>query len=150
MTPRPAEAMEFFAQVLGWTFYEMPPYGHGIQVGGRDIGGLFDIKGPSCPPDMSPVIGVMVKVENSDETVEKIRSLGGKAKPAFDVADQGEDGGLPRPQRRGLRYLGAEDDARHRRRQHSPRRPELVGDSDDGRGQGHGVLLSVCSDGPPR
>jgi uncharacterized protein len=89
VTPEPAEAMEFFAKVLGWTFYEMPPYGHGVQVGGRDIGGLFDIKGPSCPPDMAPVMGVMVKVENADATCEKIVALGGKAKPAFDVADNG-------------------------------------------------------------
>jgi predicted enzyme related to lactoylglutathione lyase len=89
VTPEPAEAMEFFSKVLGWTFYEMPPYGHGVQVDGKDIGALFDIKGPSCPPGMSPVMGVMVKVENADETVEKIRSLGGKADPAGDVGDNG-------------------------------------------------------------
>ena len=38
LTPQPAEAMEFFAKVLGWTYFEMPPFGHGVQVGGRDIG----------------------------------------------------------------------------------------------------------------
>ena len=89
VTPEPTEAMEFFAKVLGWTFYEMPPYGHGVQVGGKDIGALFDIKGPSCPPGMSPVMGVMVKVDDADSTVEKIRSLGGKADPPGDVADNG-------------------------------------------------------------
>ena len=46
LTPRPAEAMEFFAAVLGWTYFEMPGIGHGIQVGGRDIGGLFDLARP--------------------------------------------------------------------------------------------------------
>ena len=89
VTPKPAEAMEFFAKVLGWTFFEMPPYGHGVQVGGRDIGGLFDIEGPGSPPDMSPVMGVMVKVDDADATCDKIRSLGGEAKPAFDIADSG-------------------------------------------------------------
>ncbi len=89
VTPEPAGAMDFFARVLGWTFCEMPPYGHGIQVDGKDIGGLFDIQGPNCPPDMSPVMGVMVKVEDADATVGKIASLGGEARPAFDVADHG-------------------------------------------------------------
>ena len=58
LTPEPAEAMEFFAKVLGWTFFEMPPYGHGVKVGGKDIGGLFDLNGPNCPPGLQPVIGV--------------------------------------------------------------------------------------------
>jgi predicted enzyme related to lactoylglutathione lyase len=89
VTPQPGEAMKFFAEVLGWTFYEMPPFGHGIQVGGRDIGGLFDIAGPSCPPNMAPAIGVMVKVDNVNATCEKINSLGGKAKAPFDIADHG-------------------------------------------------------------
>jgi len=81
--------MDFFAQVLGWSFYEMPPYGHGIQVGGSDIGGLFDLNGSNCPPGLPAAIGVMVKVENADATCEKIRALGGKAEPAFDINDNG-------------------------------------------------------------
>ena len=60
--------MEFFAKALGWTYYEMPPYGHGVQAGGRDIGGLFDLNGGGCPPGLPPVIGVMVKVDNADAT----------------------------------------------------------------------------------
>jgi predicted enzyme related to lactoylglutathione lyase len=47
LTPRPAAAMEFFAAVLGWTYFETPGIGHGIRVGGRDIGGLFDLHGPN-------------------------------------------------------------------------------------------------------
>ena len=89
VTPDPTEAMEFFSKVLGWTFYDMPPYGHGVRVDGRDIGGLFDLNGSSCPPGLPPVIGVMVKVDNADATGEKIRSLGGKSEPAFDIADHG-------------------------------------------------------------
>lgn len=89
LTPQPAEAMEFFAKVLGWTFYEMPPFGHGVRVGGRDIGGLFDLNGPNCPPGLPPAIGVMVKVDDADATCERVRSLGGKAAPAFDIANHG-------------------------------------------------------------
>jgi predicted enzyme related to lactoylglutathione lyase len=89
VTPRPAEAMEFFGKVLGWTYFEMPGIGHGMRVGERDIGGLFDIEGPSTPPGMSPMIGVMVKAVNADAICEKVVSLGGKATPAFDIGEQG-------------------------------------------------------------
>jgi uncharacterized protein len=85
LTPRPAGAREFFSKLLGWTYFEMPGIGHGIQVGGRDIGGLFDLEGPNTPPGTPPLIGVMVKVENADATCEKTTSLGGKAKPPFDI-----------------------------------------------------------------
>ena len=40
--------MEFFAKVLGWTYFEMPGIGHGMQVDGRNIGGLFDLNGPTA------------------------------------------------------------------------------------------------------
>ena len=89
VTPRPAEAMEFFGQVLGWTYFEMPGLGHGMKVDGRDIGGLFDTDGPGCPPGMAPVLGVMVKVEDADATAARVRELGGKAEPAFAIADHG-------------------------------------------------------------
>jgi hypothetical protein len=52
LTPRPAEAMEFFAAVLGWTYFEMTGIGHGMRVGGRDIGGLFGLEGPNTPPGL--------------------------------------------------------------------------------------------------
>ena len=60
-----------------------------VQVGGRDIGGLFDLEGPNTPKGTPPLIGVMVKVESADATCEKVTSLGGKARPAFDIMDQG-------------------------------------------------------------
>lgn len=59
LTPRPPEAMEFFARVPGWTYFEMPGMGHGVRAGGRDIGGLFDQEGPNTPPGVPPHIGVM-------------------------------------------------------------------------------------------
>ena len=67
----------------------MPGIGHGVQVGGRDIGGLFDLEGPNTPPGTPPLIGVMVKVDSADAVCEKVTSLGGNAKPAFDIMDQG-------------------------------------------------------------
>lgn len=89
LTPRPDEACAFFGRVLGWTFFEMPGLGHGMRVGGRDIGGLFDLAGPNTPPGLSPMIGVMVKVEGADAACEKVAALGGRTKPAFDVMGQG-------------------------------------------------------------
>ena len=89
LTPRPAEAMEFFAAVLGWTYFEMPGIGHGMRVGGRDIGGLFDLEGPNTPPGLPPYIGVMVKVESADAACEVVVALGGTTRPAFDVGGQG-------------------------------------------------------------
>src|SRR4051794_2056895 len=89
LTSRPAEAMEFFAAVLGWTYFEMPGIGHGVRVGGRDIGGLFDLEGPDTPPGLPPYIGVLVKVEGADAVCERVASLGGTPKPAFDVMEQG-------------------------------------------------------------
>jgi len=89
LTPGPDSARAFFGKVLGWTYAPIPDLGHRIQVGGHDIGGLFDLEGPSTPAGTPPLIGVMVKVDSADSAVEKVASLGGKAKPAFDIMDQG-------------------------------------------------------------
>jgi uncharacterized protein len=87
LTPQPDEARAFFAKLLGWTYFEMPGLGHGMKVGGRDIGGLFDLNGPQTPKGIPPSIGVMVKVESADATCERVTSLGGKVKPAFDIME---------------------------------------------------------------
>jgi predicted enzyme related to lactoylglutathione lyase len=89
ITPQPEQAREFFARVLDWTYFDMPGLGYGVQVGGRNIGGLFDFDGPDVPPGLVPLIGVMVKVESADATCEKVASLGGTARPAFDVLESG-------------------------------------------------------------
>ena len=88
LTPQPAQARAFFGTLLGWTFVEMPGMGHSVQVGGRNIGGLFDLEGPNTPKGTPPLIGVMVKVESADVACKKVTSLGGKAR-AFDIMDQG-------------------------------------------------------------
>jgi predicted enzyme related to lactoylglutathione lyase len=89
LTSHSDEAREFFGKLLGWTYAELPGQGHLVQVGGRNIGGLFDLASPNTPPGTPPYIGVMVKVENADAMVEKVTALGGKARPAFDIMDQG-------------------------------------------------------------
>jgi hypothetical protein len=89
LTPRPADARAFFGTLLGWTYTEMPGMGHAIQVGGRHVGGLFDLEGPNTPPGLPPLIGVMVKVDSADATCDRVRALGGQAKPPFDIMDRG-------------------------------------------------------------
>jgi len=87
LTPQPAEAREFFGNLLGWTYAEIPGLGHSVKAGGRDIGGLFDLNAPNTPKGIPPCIGVMVKVDSADATCEKVTSLGGKVKSAFDIMD---------------------------------------------------------------
>jgi uncharacterized protein len=89
LTPRPADARDFFASLLGWTYAELPGMGHAAKVAGRDIGGIFDLHGPNTPKGLPPAIGVMVKVDSADATVAKVESLGGRTKPPFDIMDQG-------------------------------------------------------------
>lgn len=90
MTPKPAEARAFFAALLGWTYVEMPGLGgHRAQVDGRDFGAVFDMETPDMPPGTPPHVGVVLKVESADATVERVRALGGKAQPAFDIGTNG-------------------------------------------------------------
>lgn len=89
LTPQPAAAREFFGKLLGWTYAEIPGMGHRMQVAGHDIGGLFDLNASGMPPGMAPHVGILVKVDSADATCETVSSLGGEARPAFDIADQG-------------------------------------------------------------
>lgn len=89
LTPDLAAAREFFATLLGWTCVELPGAGYRAQVGGHDIGGMFDLHGPDTPPGTPPTIGVMVKVESADAMAARVAELGGKSMPAFDVFDAG-------------------------------------------------------------
>jgi predicted enzyme related to lactoylglutathione lyase len=89
LTPDPKGAQEFFTKLLGWDYVEIPGMGHRVQVGGQDIGGMFDLASPNTPPGTPPGIGVMVRVANADDIVVKANALGGSAKPAFDIMTQG-------------------------------------------------------------
>jgi predicted enzyme related to lactoylglutathione lyase len=90
LTPRPKEACEFFGALLGWTFTEVPGlHGYMVQIGGRNIGGLWDLNGPQTPKDAHAFIGVSIKVDSADAVAERINKLGGTARPPFDVMDAG-------------------------------------------------------------
>jgi predicted enzyme related to lactoylglutathione lyase len=82
-------AKAFFEKVLGWTYFSMGEIGFGIRVDGKDMGGMFDLNSPQTPPGTPPVIGVMVKVENADQTAERVKALGGTVKMVMDVFDAG-------------------------------------------------------------
>jgi uncharacterized protein len=85
LTPASDRARQFFASLLGWTYYEIPGVGHGIRVGGRDVGGIFDTAHPATPPGTRPVIGIMIKVNSADDAAARVTALGGRAKPPFDI-----------------------------------------------------------------
>jgi uncharacterized protein len=89
LTPQPAAAREFFGKLLGWTYTEIRGMDHRVQVGGHDICGLFDLEGPHNPRGTPPHIGILVKVDNVDAICEQLTSLGGEARPAFDISDKG-------------------------------------------------------------
>jgi uncharacterized protein len=89
LTPQPAAAREFFGELLGWTYTEIPGMGHRAQVGGHDVAGIIDLEASSTPPGTPPHIGILVKVESADAICEQVPSLGGAARPAFDITDQG-------------------------------------------------------------
>jgi len=88
LTPEPAQARHFFATLLGWTYVDTG-IGHTVQVDGHDIGALFDLAGPNTPKGTPPLIGLMVKVMSADGAAERVRTLGGKARPPFDIGSAG-------------------------------------------------------------
>jgi uncharacterized protein len=89
ITPNPPAARAFFGELLGWTYTEMKGMGDTVHVGGRPIGGMFDLNAPSTPKGTPAYIGVMIRVESADATSAKVTALGGKAMPAFDIMEQG-------------------------------------------------------------
>ena len=89
LTPEPTAAQQFFTSLLGWQYVEIPGMGHRIQVGGHDIGGMWDLAGPNTPPGTPAGIGLMVRVASADATSAKAAELGGTGKPAFDIGPTG-------------------------------------------------------------
>jgi len=80
---------KFFSELLDWSYLEIPGMGHRIQLGGKDVGGIFPAFDPQTQKPIPAGIGVMVRVESADAAGAKAAALGGKSKPAFDVGPQG-------------------------------------------------------------
>jgi predicted enzyme related to lactoylglutathione lyase len=91
MTPEGEKEKAFFASTLGWTFGEMPGVEGGslILVEGLAAGALMDLDHARLPPGLPPCIGVMVRVEDADAAVERVKALGGTSDGVFDVMDNG-------------------------------------------------------------
>ena len=80
MTSNPQAAGEFYGTLFGWTIDKMDmgtgPY-HVVKVGETSVGGIMG-KPPGAPAGMPSMWGCYVTVKNVDETLAKVRSLGGK------------------------------------------------------------------------
>jgi len=97
LSPDTAAARDFFSNLLGWEYTEMPGMGHLIKVGGRDIGGLWENVQPGSSERLPPVVGVMVKVASADAAAARAVELGGTAQPAFDSGPPGRQAVIPVP-----------------------------------------------------
>lgn len=91
-TREPAKARDFYAQMLGWTFDEMPD-GDGIylvaKVGDRMVGGIFEMKGKmfdGIPSHWLPYLAV----DDVDASTARIADAGGEViRPPWDVPGVG-------------------------------------------------------------
>jgi uncharacterized protein len=85
-----AAAKKFYSSVFGWESVDSPAGPDMVytmlQIGGKDIGALFQENTPGVPPHWSSYISV----KSADESAAKAKSLGGTvmAEP-FDVMDVG-------------------------------------------------------------
>ena len=80
MTSDPEAASEFYGALFGWTVETMDmgtgPY-NVVKVGDTSLGGIMG-KPPGTPAGMPSMWGCYVTVTNVDETLAKVRNLGGK------------------------------------------------------------------------
>ena len=84
VTPDPDADKAFYADVLGWTFSEIPGMGWLALVDGKPAGGVF----PNVTGDGTrhpPGIGVMVRVDDAAAMAARMRALGGRATDPFPV-----------------------------------------------------------------
>ena len=79
ITPDVPKAQEFYGQLFGWKLKTNQmtniPYTV-IEVAGREIGGMTPT--PPDKPDMPPIWGTYITVDNITETAETAQKLGGK------------------------------------------------------------------------
>lgn len=84
-TRNPAGAKEFYSDLFGWRSVQQGPLGLFLQDG-QSIGSFVDQGADPRAKDSPPAWLPFVRVDNLDESVERVRTLGGKvwARP-FDV-----------------------------------------------------------------
>jgi uncharacterized protein len=90
--PDPEAAVIFYRGLFGWDFEDvMPPDSPGQYFMARLRGG--DVAAVGSQPPGSPPMAVWntyIRVDNADETAEKVRSAGGKVMmDPFDIMDSG-------------------------------------------------------------
>ncbi len=86
LSPRPDAAREYFADVLGWTYAEIPGAGgHVVMAGGTDIGAIFGVARAGGGADHAPIVGVMLLVPDADAAAARVTALGGRAAAPFDI-----------------------------------------------------------------
>lgn len=92
-TPTMKETKQFFSDVLGWSYLDIPtPEGPYVmaQVDGKPFGGFMDLTSSKFPKGIPAHVGGYVWVESVDKTVTEFEKAGGTVRaPAFDVMDKG-------------------------------------------------------------
>lgn len=123
MTTDPDAAVDYYSSVFGWDFSKMDMGDQGTyhvaSVGGKPVGGIME-----RPNDDIPVHwGYYITVDDVDETVARIRELGGKTVvEPFDAPGVGRMCPVQDPQGAhfnvitGPRFRGASGTRRGRRR----------------------------------
>jgi predicted enzyme related to lactoylglutathione lyase len=92
LTAQYDESREFFASLLGWTYADLYGMGHVILSDGHPFGGMFNLEAPNTPPGATAGISIAILVDDVDAACAKVNSLGGSAKPPFDIMDAGRFG----------------------------------------------------------
>lgn len=99
-TTDPQAAMQFYGQLLGWTFDPMAMEGgtyQVVKVEGESVAGIMAM--PSGAPAMPPSWGTYMTVDNVDECAKRAESLGGKIMvPPTDIPGVGRFTVLSDPQ----------------------------------------------------
>jgi predicted enzyme related to lactoylglutathione lyase len=78
MTDDQQGAKDFYGKLFGWKFEKAPQSDTEytlFSVAGEKVGGMMDM--PASAPGMPPTWGMYVTVNNIDDTLAKVRQMGG-------------------------------------------------------------------------
>jgi uncharacterized protein len=102
-TPDQDQAKGFYAALFGWLADDQPVGGGGyysmMKLEGKDVGAISAQPEQQREAGVPPMWNSYVTVENADETMARVRALGGTVHAeAFDVMDVGRMGVAQDPQ----------------------------------------------------